>query len=200
MTPAEIVSLCTKVSTQVVSRMLAPFTRRVRLMIGRAVVTTINDGGRIQTAQVKLLEGEVREGVEVLMQYGLHSNPPGKREGIYLSVGADRDHGVLINVSDRQFRMTSLASGEVALQDDLGQTVHLSRNGIVIDGAALPILITNTPKVRVETPMFEVTGEIKDRCDTDGRTMESMRTIYDSHTHHENDSAGDTDVPTQKML
>lgn len=182
-----------------VSRMLAPFARRLRLMVGRAVVTAINDGGKIQTAQVRLLDGEVRDGVEVLMQYGLHSNAPGKREGIYLSVGGDRDHGVLINVADRQFRMTSLAPGELALRDDLGQMVYLTREGIVIDGAGLPILMTNTPKVRMETLRLEVTGDIVDHCDNGGHSMASMRDVYNGHAHHENDSGGETNAPTQTM-
>ncbi len=186
--------------TTLVSRMLAPTARRLRLMVARAVVTAINDAGKIQSAQVKLLDGEVRDGVEILHQYGFTSIPPGKREGLYFSVGADRDHGVMICVADREFRLKAIAPGEAALYDDLGQKVHLTRDGIVIDGATLPITLTNTPKVRMETPLLEVTGEIKDRCDSDGKTMESMRTVYDSHTHHENDANGETAVPTQKML
>lgn len=182
-----------------ISRMMAPTVRRMRLMVARAVVTAINDAGKIQSAQVKLLDGEVRDGVEVLMQYGLHSNAPGKREGIYLSVGSDRDHGVLINIADRQFRMRALKSGEVALADDLGQKVYLTREGIVIDGAGLPMTVKNTPKVRFETQLVEVTGEVKDRCDSDGRTMEAMRETYNTHTHPENDSGGPTSKPNQQM-
>jgi len=50
----------------------------------------------------------------------------------------------------------------------------------------------------METDQLEVTGEIKDHCDTDGRTMDEMRTIYDSHTHP-GDSGGTTGVPNQGM-
>lgn len=62
-------------------------------MIGRAIVTAIDDSGKVQIAQVKLLDGEVRDGVEILFQYGFSSLPHGKREGLYFSVGGDRDHG-----------------------------------------------------------------------------------------------------------
>jgi hypothetical protein len=31
--------------------------------------------------------------------------------------------------------------------------------------------------------MLECTGEIKDRCDSDGKTMEQMRTVHDAHNH-----------------
>lgn len=115
-----------------ITRLLAPFARRLRLMIGRAVVTAINDTGPIQVVQVKLLDGEVREGVENLHQYGFVSNTPGQREGLYFSVGADRDHGVMVCVGSRTYRLKALRTGEVAIHDDLDQKVHLTREGIVI--------------------------------------------------------------------
>lgn len=182
------------------SRMLAPLSRRLRLMVGRAVVTAIADAGKVQSAQVKLLDGEVRDGVEILQQYGFTSIPHGKMEGVYFSVGGDRDHGVLICVADRQFRLKGIAPGEAALYDDLDQKVHLTRDGIVIDGGTLPVTIRNTPKVRFETPRLECTGEIVDRCDGDGLSMAEMRDIYDEHTHHENDAHGETNHPSQQML
>lgn len=180
-----------------VMRAIAPVARRLRLSIGRGVVTGIDDDGKVQTAQVKLLDGEVRDGVEVLLQYGVHSRAPGNPEGVYLSVGGDRDHGILINIADRQFRMTSLKKGEVALADDLGQKIHLTRDGIVVDGADLPIIFKNAPKVRFETPLFECTGEIKDLCDTSGKEMSGMRSTYNDHDHNETQSV--TDTPNQSM-
>lgn len=180
-----------------VARMMAPIARRVRLMVARAVVTSIADAGKIQSAQVKLLDGEVRDGIEILHQYGVTSIPPGKPEGLYFSVGGDRDHGVLICVADRQFRLKDIAPGEAALYDDLGQKVHLTRDGIVIDGAGLPLTIQNTPKVRMETALLECTGEIKDRCDSGGKTMSGMRSTYNGHTHNETQSV--TNAPNQGM-
>lgn len=180
-----------------VARMLAPISRRVRLMVARAVITAINDGGKVQTAQVKLLDGEVRDGIEVLGQYGLASVPHGRPEGLYFSVGSDRDHGVLVCVADRQYRLRALESGEVALYDDLGQKVHLTRTGIVIDGGGLPVTITNALKVRAETELFECTGEIKDRCDSGGKAMSAMRSTFNAHTHNETQSV--TAAPNQSM-
>jgi len=190
------------------NRLLAPISRRIRLMVARAVVTAIGDAGKIQAAQVKLLDGEVRDGIEVLHQYGFTSLPHGKPEGLYFSVGGDRDHGVLICVADRQFRLKSMAPGEVAIYDDLDQKIHLTRDGIVIDGAGLPLIVRDTPivtiqaetKVRAETPMLECTGDIKDHCDSpDGKTMSLMRTTFNDHDHPENDAGGPTDPPNQQM-
>ena len=191
----------------ILARMLAPMARRMRLMVGRAIVTAINDAGKVQSAQVKLLDGEVRNGVEILHQYGFNSNSPGHPEGLYFSVGADRDHGVMVCVASRQYRIRSLASGEVAIGDDLGQKVHLTRDGIVIDGAGLPLIIQNVPtatikadtKVCVDAPRLECTGEIIDHCDAGGKSMADMRATYDGHSHHENDVGGETSAPTQAM-
>lgn len=180
-----------------VARMMAPLSRRLRLMVARAVITSISDTGKIQSAQVKLLDGEVRDGIEILQQYGHTGIAPGKPEALYFSVGGDRDHGVLICVADRQFRLVGLRPGESALYDDLGQKVHLTRDGIVIDGAGLPITVKNTPKVRMETDLLECTGEIKDRCDAGGKTMSGMRSTYNGHDHDETQSV--TTVPNQEM-
>lgn len=181
---------------RVFSRMLAPLARRLRLMVARAVVTAIGDAGKIQSAQVKLLDGEVRDGVEILHQFGFTSIPPGQPEGLYFSVGADRDHGVMICVADRQFRLKGLQPGEAAFYDDLGQKVHLTRAGIVIDGSGQPVTIQNTPLVRMESSL-DVTGEIRDRCDTGGKTMATMRATYDGHDHDETDTV--TGHPNQAM-
>jgi len=182
------------------SRMLGPVARRLRLMVARAVVTAINDAGKIQSAQARLLDGEVRDNVEILHQYGFTSNPLGKREGLYFSVGGDRDHGVMICVADRQFRLKQIAPGEVAIYDDLDQKIHLTRDGIVVDGAGKPMLFTNTPLIRMETERLECTGEVEDRCDDEGRTMAEMRAVYDGHDHDENDLGGPTDPPNQRMV
>lgn len=183
----------------IVARMLRPLSRRIRLMVGRAVITALDDSGGMQVAQVRLLSGEVRDGVEILMQYGHSSLAPGKPEGVYFALGGDRDHGMLINVGTRSVRFKGLRPGESVLHDDQGQKVHLTREGIVIE-TPLPITLRTPQKVRVEAPLLECTGEIKDRCDTDGRTLESMRTAYDGHTHRENDAGGETNTPTQRML
>jgi len=108
----------------------------------------------------------------------------------------DRTRGFALVVGDRQYNLV-LADGEVALHDDLGQKVHLTRSGIVIDGSGMPITFTNTPKVRMETDL-EVTGNIKDQCDSTGKTMAGMRATYNGHTHP-GDSGGTTGHPNQGM-
>ena len=108
----------------------------------------------------------------------------------------DSSHAVAVTVSDRRYRIRSLKQGEVAIYDDLGQSVTLTRTGIVVNGAGKPITFMNAPKARFEMDI-ESTGQIKDHCDTTGVTMASMRLTYNGHIHKENGNS--TDVPDKQM-
>lgn len=120
--------------TRIVARMLAPLKLQLRLVVTRAVIHLVNDSPGIQLLQVSALAGEVLEDVERFQEYGLSSVPHSGAEAIQLNVGADRSHPIVIAVEDRRYRMRPLADGEVALHDDLGQCVHLKRNGVELHG------------------------------------------------------------------
>lgn len=171
--------------------------RRIRLIASRAVLRLVDDAGGLQSVQITLLADETRDGVERFQDYGFTSIPHPGAEGVAIALGGSRDHLVAIAIDDRRYRLRALAAGEVALYDDLGHQVHLTRDGIVIHGGGHAVTITGAPKLRVEGSI-EATGEISDRCDTSGETMAAMRDIYDIHTHP-GDSGGVTGVPQQAM-
>lgn len=58
-------------------------------------------------------------------------------------------HEVAICVADRQYRLVGLAAGEVAIYDDLGQTITLKRDHIHV----------KSPKVVVESDDIHLGGE-----------------------------------------
>lgn len=170
---------------------------RVRLAIGRAVVQLVTDTAKLQVVQVQLRAGEVRDG-EHFQHYGFTSVAKPGAEGIGLAVGGSSDHMVVICVDDRRYRLRALAEGEVALYDDMGHKVHLTRTGIVVDGGGQLVTITNTPKTRMECDL-EVTGNVKDQCDVPtGKTMQQMRATYNGHTHND-PQGGAVGVPNQPM-
>jgi len=162
---------------------------RVRLMVGRAVISGVSDSGAIQTMQGQLLAGETQDKMERIQQYGFTACPHGGAEGVVVFPGGSRDHGLVIAVDDRRYRLKGLQGGEVALYDDLERKVLMGRDGIVVDGKDHPVTMKSTVKVRIETPMLECTGEIKDRCDSDGMTMEAMRNTYNAHDHIQSPNA-----------
>lgn len=171
-------------------------SRLVLGLIGRAVVKSINASGKCQTVDVALLGGQDKTGIEHLEPYGFTSHANPGAEAVVLFPDGDRSHGVIITVSDRRYRMQGLERGEVALYDDLGQSVMLTRDGIVVDGGGRQIIFTNAPKARFEMDI-EATGQIKDLCDSGGLTMAAMRIAYNGHKHKENGNT--TEAPDKKM-
>lgn len=162
---------------------------RIRSMIGRAVIGLVNDAMKMQAVQLKVHADQVLDGVEHFQHYGLTSVPHPGAEGIALAIGGSTGHTVVINVDDRRYRLKGLAAGEVALYDDLGHKVHLTRAGIMIDGGGHLVKLINLAKLRVEADI-ESTGQIKDLADGTGRTMEQMRDTYTDHGHIENNVLG----------
>lgn len=71
-----------------------------------------------------------------LQPYGLQSAPKEGSSAVQLAVGGDAGSLVTIIVHDRRYTI-ALAEGEVALLDDLGQKVHLTRTGIVVDADSI---------------------------------------------------------------
>lgn len=207
-------------------KMLAPLQRRVGLMVSRAVIVMVNDTLKMQGVQVNLLADVTRDGVERFQNYGFTSSPHPGAEAIVVSVGGNQDHCVAIAVDDRRYRLVGLAEGEAALYDDLGQKVHLTRNGIVIDGANLPITIQNTPHVTANTAQFTISGDlvVQGKADVTGNvssaanlvaggavlatgdvsamngaiSMSGMKITYNGHTHVD-PQGGSVAAPTQQM-
>jgi phage baseplate assembly protein V len=164
-------------------KLIGPFQRRIAMMIGRGVILLSDDTGLLQRHQLTLIQGETLSGVDVLGAYGFTANPINGAEAVAVAVAGNRSDLVVIAVGDRRYRMKGLAQGEAALYDDQGQTVYLTRDGIVIKGAGKPIMITNAPSVRMECAL-NVTGDIKDNCDAAGQTMAAMRNFDTSHLHN----------------
>lgn len=99
-----------------VAKLLAPLERRVRLAVSRAVVALVDDERKLQTLQVKLLADEVRDRVEHFQPFGFTSRPLAGAEGVFLSVGGSREHGVVVVVDDRRHRPAgALEEGESGL-------------------------------------------------------------------------------------
>ncbi|WP_171023574.1 phage baseplate assembly protein V [Escherichia sp. E1130] len=168
-------------------------------IVTRAVITALDTAKKCQAAGLKLIAGDSKEGVEHLEPYGFTSAAQNGAEAVVLFPGGDRSHGMAVIVADRRYRLKGLARGEVAIYDDQGQSVTLTRAGIVVDGGGKPIVFKNAPKARFEMPI-ESTGDIKDNCDGSGKTMAQMRVTYNGHTHKENgDGGGTTNKPDQPM-
>ena len=115
-----------------VSRRLAPLARRLRNLVVRATVTLVDDAPTMQSLQVAATTEETLDACEHWQGYGLTVHPHPGAEALLLAAGGTRAMPLIIACADRRYRLTGLEQGEVALQDDQGQTIVLRRSGIEI--------------------------------------------------------------------
>lgn len=133
-------------------RALGRVAGRVRLAIGRAVVSLVNDATKLQAVQVQLRADEVRDGAEHFQHYGFTSVPLPGAEGVGLAVGGSTDHLVVLNIDDRRYRKTGLAAGEVALYTKWGDFILLKEG---------EIQIVHATKVTITAPLVQVNGNLQ---------------------------------------
>jgi phage baseplate assembly protein V len=171
--------------TQTLGRALKPLKDRVMLMLARGVVKLVSDAGGLQQLQVGLLASETRGEVDRMQNYGTTSVPLAGAAAVLLFVGGNRDHPIAVAVDDPRYRPTGLKPGEVAHYTFDGSLIHLEAGGT--------IRVVAATKVRIESPLVEITGTLNvagDVTDRDsalggagGNSMAGMRQIYDAHVH-----------------
>lgn len=151
-----------------VQRLMAPLVRRLQNLLVRGTVALSNASRKMQTLQLNLLADEVADDVEHFEPYGFTSRPKPGAEHLTVFIDGDRSHGITIVVADRRFRLLGLAEGEVALHDDQGQKLHLTRNGIVIDGAGKAIKFQNAASIDFDVPIVRHQGTSIGKTHTHG--------------------------------
>jgi phage baseplate assembly protein V len=172
--------------------------RRILLLMARGAIALVDDTKAVQTLQVRLNALELIPDVPRYAEYGFTSNPPAGTQALVAFKNGDRNDGFVIATSNAKYRMTSLASGEVAIHDDNGQSVYLSASGIIVNGGGNPITFTNAPEVIADTPLLKCKGDILDNYETNTRTVAGMRQVANSHTHPIlNIQTGGSNISTQ---
>lgn len=114
-----------------IMKLLDPIKRMVLMTIGRGVILAIDDSKKMQLAQAVFLSAEVKDGMEYFQNFGFTSVPLPGAEALALFLGGQRDHGVIISVADRRFRINSLGPGQVAIYDAFGTVIKLDAAGKV---------------------------------------------------------------------
>ena len=160
-------------SERLFARMAAPLARRVSNMVARGVVSAVNAASKMQGVQVRLLAGEIKDRLEQFEPYGLTAHPHEGAEAVVVFLGGDRSHGVTVVVADRRYRLTGLQKGEVALHDDQGQVVYLTRDGITL---------SSPHKIRMDAPTIEIHASQSLRFDVNGHGQHWFPTHMDSWT------------------
>lgn len=133
-------------------------------MIARGTVALASAGSMLQTLQMRLTAGEVKDDLEHFEPYGYTSHPLPGAEGVALFLGGDRSHGVVVCVADRRFRLKELQPGEVALYTDEGDTFVFKR-GRVVELDTMTLKVKAGTAVEFDTPLITTTGRIESAGD-----------------------------------
>lgn len=176
-------------------RMVAPLERKISLMMARVIVRMVSDAGGLQTMQVSATKDELRDKVQRFQQYGMTSSPLPGASGIIVFLNGNRDHPVIIAVDDPRYRK-KCEPGEVVIYTDEGDEIRLKR-GRKIEITTSELTVKAETKVRFETPIVEVTGDVIDRADAGGQSMSDMRAVHNDHDHPYDD--GTTGKANQRM-
>lgn len=168
-----------------VARALAGVRQGTRAVLRSMVTTT-----RVQRVNAEALAGETLQDVELMQQFGFTSAPPEGTQLILIPLGGRTSAGVVVATEHGSYRFKVDAQGEAALYNQWGDLIHLKQDRSIRVVADL--------KVRLETPLAEITGELNvtgnitsgaditaagNVADQGGaKTMAGMRTVYNGHT------------------
>lgn len=112
------------------NRWANPIKTRVMLMIGRCVLTALDDSTGYQVAQVRTGENEIASGLIRIQNFGFTSRPKSGAAGIAAFVGGNRDHGILLAVDDARYR-PKVSEGEAAVYSAFGAKIVLKTDGSI---------------------------------------------------------------------
>jgi phage baseplate assembly protein V len=142
-------------------RWIAPWKRRILSMIGKCIISAIDDSGNLQLHQIKFLSDEVISGVERVQEFGFTSHPPANSEGVVAFLGGNQQHGVIIATDSSTYRLKGLPEGACAIYNKNGDYVKLTEN-----------------KIEVHADSVELgTGSFKKLVN------EEFQAVFNNHTH-----------------
>jgi phage baseplate assembly protein V len=113
-------------------RMIKPYARKIWLMIGRGIITGVDNSKKYQRVALTALKDEVITDVERPQPYGLDTYPPNDSEATILFPNGERDRGLVICIGNIDYRPTTkLQSGEVMVYDKDQNHVHLKTGNVI---------------------------------------------------------------------
>lgn len=217
--------MVTRKTIDAIKKVVDPVKRTIISAIARAVIRSIDDSQKMQSAKVGILANVTKDNLEHFQSYGFTSVPLKGAEGVAVFPQGNQDHGILVCVDDRRYRMKGLSDGEVAVYTDEGDYVHFKR-GRIISINTSKLEVTATEHVTFNTNTFSVTapggssfshdisagvsgdgaGNITTNgyivADGDitstsvGTSHSELKEAHNDHKHHENGLGGGiTDIP-----
>lgn len=112
---------------------------RVTAMIGKAIVTMVDESTKVQRLQIQLIKGidgsDTRDGVDHLQPYGMSFSPPAGSEVVTLHLGAVSECRVAILAHHPEQRPTDAEPSCGGLYTSGQWRVYVDPDGVVHVGA-----------------------------------------------------------------
>lgn len=159
-------------------RLTEKMQRGLGNLLARAVLAGVQQN-RLQSLQLQLLAGEVKDGVELFEPYGLTGHALPGAEAAVAFIDGSRTHGIALVQTDRRYRPVDLAPGEVAVFNHEGTRVVLRNGGRIEIEAASEVAIT--------CPQVSIVGNVA----ITGQLSANGKRIDETH-RHPGDSGGTT--------
>jgi phage gp45-like len=123
------------------ARWIGPLKRAVSVMVGKAVISAIDDSEKLQVLQVNLLSGEVKDEIERIQEAGFTSVPLADGEAVAVCIGGNRDNMVIIATDNSATRPKGLSEGDVCLYHikKPENRIHIKDGEISIEVANLKV-------------------------------------------------------------
>lgn len=106
-------------------RFIAPIKRSISLILGRALLSAVNDTNNIQLVKVTLFADEVKENVEHIQPYGFTSVPNAGAEVLMGFIGGRKEQAIAIVIGDSRQRIHNMSTGDVALHREAGENIWI---------------------------------------------------------------------------
>ena len=110
-----------------INKLLTPVKRKIFLLIGRAILTAVDNSEKTMKIQVTGLSDETITGIERFQEYGFESYPKidSEAEVVVGFINGNRDQGIALCIHDRAYRPTDLSEGDVRVYNAAGSTMKL---------------------------------------------------------------------------
>lgn len=133
-------------------KLLEPLKTRIRMILNRALLEAIDDSKSMQLIKVTVMEGEVKDLVERIQEYGFTSVPRKGSEALVGFIGGNKDQGIAIKVDDSRVRLKDLPDGSVAMY-------HYSGHKIVMTDDTVEITLVSGKTVNINARNVNVNLE-----------------------------------------
>ena len=154
-----------------IDRILKAIKNKIMLLVGRAILTAVNNDGKLQKVQLSGLYKETISDVDRPQQYGLESYPKidANTEVIFLAQGGNRDRSIAIVIGNRELRPKDLSEGDVCIYNQKGDRVWIKADGTIkVEGDNVEMLGADEAFVKGTTA--------KPEMDKDQSLMDELQT------------------------